>query len=130
VIQELGAAAVASAEATPPSTAVGFLPPPSNYHQYRTLSEIRGHTIIVSAGADILTSPAHSRDLAAGIPRAVHVHLPNAGHMLPQEASSVISDAIGRAVLGSHPIDPRIAEASGRVFGARRRGSTSQRCSG
>jgi pimeloyl-ACP methyl ester carboxylesterase len=62
------------------STAVGFLPPLSNYDRYRTLGEIRGHTIVVSRGADILTPPAHSRDLAAGIPGAVHVHLPNAAH--------------------------------------------------
>ena len=112
------------------STAVGFLPPLSNYDQYRTLGEIRAHTIVVSGGADILTPPAHSRDLAAGIPHAVHVHLPNAGHLLPQEASYVISDAIGRAVFGSHAIYPRIAEASERVMAARRRGSTTERCSG
>jgi hypothetical protein len=62
------------------STAVGLLPPLSNYDRYRTLGEIRGHTIVVSRGADILTPPAHSRDLAAGIPGAVHVHLPNAAH--------------------------------------------------
>ena len=62
------------------STAVGFLPPLSNYDRYCTLGEIRGHTIVVSRGADILTPPAHSRDLAAGIPGAVHVHLPNAAH--------------------------------------------------
>ena len=112
------------------SIAVGFLPTLSNYDQCRTLGEIRTHTIVVSGGADMLTPPAHSRDLAAGIPGAVHVHLPNAGHMLPREASYVISDAIGRAMFGSHAIDPRIAEASERVIAARRRGATSERCSG
>ena len=112
------------------SIAVGLLPPLSNYDQYRTLAEIRAHTIVVSGGADILTPPAHSRDLAAGIPGAVHVHLPNAGHMLPQEAPYVIGDATGRATFGSHALDPRVAEASERVFAARRRGSTSERCSG
>ena len=112
------------------SIAVGFLRPLSNDDQCRTFGEICAHTIVISGGADMLTPPAHSRDLAAGIPDAVHVHLPNAGHMLSQEASYVISDAIGRAVFGSHAIDPRIAEASERVIAARRRGSTSERCSG
>jgi pimeloyl-ACP methyl ester carboxylesterase len=96
----LAAITVTALTTTPMSTAVGFLPGLSSYDQYRTLGEIHAHTIVVSGGADVLTPPAHSRDLAAGIPDAVHVHVPAAGHMLPQQASHVISEAIRRAMFG------------------------------
>jgi hypothetical protein len=112
------------------STAVGFLPPLSNYDQYRTLGEIRPHTFVVSGGADILTRPRIAAIWPPGFPAQCTWAFPTAGHMLPQEACYVISDAIGRAMFGSHAIDARIAEASERVLAARRRGSTSERCSG
>ena len=96
----LTAITAAALTTTPVSTAVGYLPGLRSYDQYRTLGEIRAHTIVVSGGADVLTPPAHSRDLAAGIPDAVHVHVPGAGHMLPQQAPHVISESIRRAMFG------------------------------
>ncbi|MGW0162165.1 alpha/beta fold hydrolase [Mycobacterium sp. NPDC003323] len=80
------------------ATAVGFLPALRDYDQYRVLGSIRARTVVISGGADPLTPPAHGRDLAGGIPGARHVHLPRAGHMLPQEAPHVLHQAIRRAM--------------------------------
>ncbi|OBG27525.1 alpha/beta fold hydrolase [Mycobacterium sp. 852002-51057_SCH5723018] len=96
----LTAVIAAALATTPVSTAVGFLAAFSGYDQYRSLGEIGAHTVVISGGADLLTPPAHSHDLAAWIPDAVHVHVPGAGHMLPQQASHVISDAIQTAMFG------------------------------
>ncbi len=98
----LAAVAAAALASTPLSTAVGFLPALRSYDQYRNLDSIRARTVVVSGGADLLTPPAHSADLAAGIAGAAHVHLPDAGHMLPQEASHVLNDAIRRAMSFPH----------------------------
>jgi pimeloyl-ACP methyl ester carboxylesterase len=79
-------------------TAVGFLPGLRSYDQTSTLASIRAQTIVISGGADLLTPPSHSRDMAAAISGATHVHLPTAGHMLPHEASHEVTDAISRMV--------------------------------
>jgi hypothetical protein len=50
--------------------------------------------VVISGGADRLTPPSHAHDLARGIPGAVRVHRPAAGHMLLDEAPQVISNAI------------------------------------
>ncbi len=106
----LAAVTAAALASTPVPTAVGFLPSLRSYHQYHTLGSIRANTIVVSGGADLLTPPSHSRDLAAGIPRAAHVHLPTAGHMLPQENPHIINAAIRRAM---RPSDPARAASPG-----------------
>jgi pimeloyl-ACP methyl ester carboxylesterase len=80
------------------TTAVGFLPGLRSYDQYATLASIRARTTIISGGADLLTPPSHSRDLAAGIPGATHVHIPTAGHMLPHEATHEVTDAISNTI--------------------------------
>lgn len=94
----LAALAAAALATTPLSTAVGFLPALYSYDQYQTLDSIRAHTVIVSGGADVLTPPAHSHELAAAIPDATHVHIPHAGHMLTHDATHIINDAIGRTM--------------------------------
>ncbi len=94
----LAALAAAALATTPVSTIVGFLPALSSYDAYAALDSIRAQTVVVSGGADLLTPPAHSRDLAAAIPGATHVHLRDAGHMLPQEASHVVNEAIRRVL--------------------------------
>ena len=43
---------------------------------------------------DVLTPPAHGRELAEGILGAVHVCIPGAGHMLAQQAPHVVASAI------------------------------------
>lgn len=97
-----GAAVTAAALAsTAVSTAVGFLPSLRAYDQYAALGSIQARTVVVSGGTDPLTPPAHGLDLVAGIPGAQHVHVPGAGHMLPQEAREVLNDAIRRTMDGA-----------------------------
>jgi pimeloyl-ACP methyl ester carboxylesterase len=88
---------------TPASTAVGFLPSLCSYDQYRALGSVCARTIVISGGADVLTPASHSKELAAGIAGATHVHLPYAGHMLAQQAPHVINDAIRRTTLAAQP---------------------------
>ena len=77
----LTATAATALATTPVSTAVGFLPTLCDYDVYRTLGSVRAQTVVVSGGADPLTPPVHSRELARGIPGATHLHVPQAGHM-------------------------------------------------
>jgi pimeloyl-ACP methyl ester carboxylesterase len=106
-LAEVTAAALAS---TPVPTAVGFLPSLRSYDQYHTLGSIRANTIVVSGGADPFTPASHSHDLAAGIPGAAHVHLPTAGHLLPEQAPDIINAAIRRVM---RPLDPARAASPG-----------------
>ena len=118
--QTLAAVTVAALTTTPVATAVGFLPSLRSYDQYRVLGSIRARTIVVSGGADLLTPSAHSAQLAAAIPGSVHMHLPDSGHMLPQQAPQILNNAIRRALAApARPehlqhrnvavIDPRVA---------------------
>jgi len=79
------------------STAIGYLPSLRTYDLSHTLAAVRAQTVIVSGGVDLLTPPQHSRELAAAIPGAIHLHVPTAGHMLPQQAPDVIHRAIEQA---------------------------------
>ena len=92
------------------TTATGFLPSLKRYDQYRTLESIGAKTFVVSGGADILTPAAHSHDLAGAIPGAVHLHLPKAGHMLLQEETALVTNAID-SVMGL----PRKSAKAGRA---------------
>ncbi len=88
------------------TTAVGFLPSLRSYDQFSTLAFIRARTTIISGGLDLLTPPSHSRDMAAAIPGATHVHIPAAGHMLPHEASHEVTEAISRTIATDSGTDP------------------------
>jgi pimeloyl-ACP methyl ester carboxylesterase len=92
----LAAVTVAALATTPVATAVGFLPSLRAYDQYATLPTIHARTLVISGGADPLTPPSHAADMTAGIGGAEHVHVPYAGHMLPQQVPQVINDAIRR----------------------------------
>ena len=83
---------------TPVATAVGFLPSLRSFDQHHILGSIRAHTTVVSGGADLLTPPAHARELDAAIPGCRHVHLPEPGHMLCQEAPHVVNNAITQTI--------------------------------
>ncbi|MDT5003817.1 MAG: hypothetical protein QOJ24_993 [Mycobacterium sp.] len=101
------------------TTAVGFLPSLRSYDQYATLASIRAHATILSGGADVLTPPAHARDLVAAIPGATHVHLPMAGHMLPHEAPHAVTDAISNTIaagIDSDPVTAAQVQRSGRRY--------------
>jgi pimeloyl-ACP methyl ester carboxylesterase len=88
-------------------TAVGFLPGLRSYDQTSTLASIRAQTTILSGGVDLLTPPSHSHDLASAIPGAAHEHLPTAGHMLLQEATHAVTDAISRTIATRISARPR-----------------------
>jgi pimeloyl-ACP methyl ester carboxylesterase len=98
----LAAVTVTALSTTAVPTAVGFLPGLRAYDQYAALAEIRARTVVISGGMDPLIPSVHGRDLARGIPGAHYVHLPNAGHMLPQEAPYVVNEAICRAMAVEH----------------------------
>ncbi len=83
------------------ATAVGFLPSLQRYDQYHTLASIAAKTIVISGGTDMTTPAAHARDIASAIPGATHLHRPDAGHMLLQEAPYCVSAAINCA-MGMH----------------------------
>lgn len=93
------AAVVANALATTPlSTAVGFLASLRDFDATPHLDRITAHTTILSGGVDRLTPPSLSREMAAAIPGAGHVHIPTAGHMLPQHESPAVNAAVTAAV--------------------------------
>lgn len=94
----LAGVAVTALNTTPLRTAVGFLPSLRAHDQYAALPGIRARTVVVSGGRDPLIPPVRGRDLAVGIRGAQHMHLPQAGHMLPQQAPSILNDAICRAM--------------------------------
>ena len=101
------------------TTAVGFLPGLRSYDQFSTLASIRARTTIISGGGDLLTPPSHSRDLAAAIPGATHVHIPTAGHMLPREASHAVTDAISRTIatgIGTDPVPTALVYRLGQRY--------------
>lgn len=91
----LAADAIRTASLT---TATGFLPSLKRFDAYSVLESIAAKTIIVSGGTDKLTPASHSRDMAAAIPGAIHLHHPAAGHMLLQDAPECVGNAIGRAM--------------------------------
>lgn len=93
----IAATALTALTTTATSTAIGYLPSLRNFDIYQGLSAIRARTVIVSGGADPLTPPQHAHELAAAIPDAVHLHVPTAGHMLPQQAPNVVNHAIEHA---------------------------------
>jgi pimeloyl-ACP methyl ester carboxylesterase len=114
-------AAVSAYQTVSLTTATGFLPSLKRYDQYHTLESIDAKTFIVSGGADILTPAAHSRDLAAAIPGAVHLHLPTASHMLLQEESALVTNAIDSAMdLPRKSARAGRAQRSGASVGTRR----------
>lgn len=94
------------------ATAVGFLPSLRRFDQYAVLPRIAAHTVIISGGADVLTPATHAAEMAAVIPRAEHIHVPDCGHMLPQEAPQCVTDAVCRTL---HRIRARSRVSRGSV---------------
>jgi pimeloyl-ACP methyl ester carboxylesterase len=102
------------------TTAAGFLPSLKRYDQYHTLKSIGAKTIVISGGADMTTPATHARDLAATIPGATHLHRPTAGHMLLQEESGLVTNAIDSVMgLPRPPVQAVSARVSGNTSGIR-----------
>jgi pimeloyl-ACP methyl ester carboxylesterase len=98
----------ALAATTSLDTAIGFLPGLRTYDQTSTLAGVAAATTILSGGADVLTPASHSRDLAAGIPGAAHIHIAAAGHMLLAEAAFAVTNAISRTLAAGIDADARL----------------------
>lgn len=67
----------------------------SREDRYPRLGEIRVPTAVMVGTADSTTPPTHSRRLAAGIPGARLVQVPDAGHLLNWEAPEDLIDVVG-----------------------------------
>lgn len=80
------------------STALGFLTDLRSFDQSPNLSGIGARTTILSGGNDLLTPPTLAFEMEAAIPGASHIHLPGAGHMIPQQHPRVVNAAITAAV--------------------------------
>lgn len=92
------------------ATAVGFLPTLRDFDVFAALGTIDAHTTVISGGLDLLTPPEHSRELAAAIPGCRHINIPSVGHMIPQEAPHVITDAIVRTIRSATGAKPTAAQ--------------------
>lgn len=88
---------------TPLRTAVGYLPALRDFDQRHRLRIVSASVTIVSGGLDALTPAVHAELMAETIPGAVHVHLPHAGHMLPQMEPGAVALAIARTVASARP---------------------------
>lgn len=97
-LAEVFSDALATAEL---STAVGFLRDLRHFDQSPHLHRITARATILSGGGDLLTPPELSWEMEAAIPGARHIHLPGAGHMLPQQHPRVVNAAITAAVEAS-----------------------------
>jgi pimeloyl-ACP methyl ester carboxylesterase len=106
----IAATALTALTTTATSTAIGYLPTLRSYDVYPALPAIRARTVIISGGVDPLTPPQHAHELAAAIPNALHLHVPTAGHMLPQQVPNVVNQAIEHAA--GLPPKPKNATAS------------------
>jgi pimeloyl-ACP methyl ester carboxylesterase len=121
----LSAVTAAALATTPLATAVGFLPSLRAFDQYHVLGSIRARTFVLGGGCDVLTPPVHARELAAAIPGCRHVHLADAGHMLPQAAPHVVNDAITGAIGGDGSASKSILPQQKSFFSNRMEVSTS-----
>jgi pimeloyl-ACP methyl ester carboxylesterase len=63
--------------------------------RYPRLAEIAVPTVVMVGSADRTTPPSHARRLAAGVPGARLVTVPDAGHILNWEAPDALVDVIG-----------------------------------
>jgi pimeloyl-ACP methyl ester carboxylesterase len=93
-----GLGAVGAESSVSLATAAGFLLSLKEFDQYPTLASIAANTVVLSGGTDLATPAVHARDLVAAIPGATHLHRPNAGHMLLQDAPQCVSAAIEHAM--------------------------------
>ncbi|WP_372457548.1 alpha/beta fold hydrolase [Mycobacterium intracellulare] len=98
--KSLVAMSTAAINTTPSATKVGFLRGLKEYDCSQTLSSITAKTTIISGGVDKLTPIWHARELADGIPGAMLIHRPTAGHTLLHEVPQVVTGAISSAIAG------------------------------
>ena len=66
----------------------------SREDRYPRLAEITVPTVVMVGSADRTTVPSHARRLAAGVPGARLVTIPDAGHMLNWEAPDALVEIV------------------------------------
>ena len=62
--------------------------------RYPRLAEIAVPTVVMVGSADRTTPPSHARRLAAGVPGARLVTVPDAGHILNWEAPDALVEVV------------------------------------
>ena len=64
------------------------------------LPEISCPTLVLCGAEDRLTPPALHRDMAAAIPNAYLVIVPDSGHLTPIEDPVAVTEALSRLIIG------------------------------
>jgi pimeloyl-ACP methyl ester carboxylesterase len=90
---------------TPIEVIADFFGAFANHDKFAALPALADVPVLVIVGdSDLLTPPQHSAEIAAALPAATHVVLPDCGHMLmleyPDEVSSQLRALLDRALLG------------------------------
>jgi pimeloyl-ACP methyl ester carboxylesterase len=84
----------------PGSTMTGFFEDLMEHERHAHLEQVLDGipTIVLVGERDLLTPPAHARDLANAIPGARLITSPGAGHMLPLERDRHVSDMLEQLI--------------------------------
>lgn len=77
------------------------------------LGDVHQPTLVIVGGSDDRTLPEHGRELAARMPDAGFVELPDVGHSLPLEAPGAIAEAVGAFLeqVGNRANEARVLRA-------------------
>ena len=71
-----------------------------NHDSSSVVSRIKAPTLVITGADDTITTPAHSEELAARIPRSELVILPHGGHgfwrEFPKEVNAIVSEFLSR----------------------------------
>ncbi|MFS0698230.1 3-oxoadipate enol-lactonase [Streptomyces nitrosporeus] len=67
----------------------------ASYDLRDRLSSVRAPTLVIAGREDPATPPAHSRQIADGVPGAALVELPHASHLAPAERPQAVREALG-----------------------------------
>lgn len=82
-----------------PATMVGFYEDCMHHDRAEALKVLNGVSTHVLVGSrDVLTPPAHARRIAEHVEGATLTVVPDAGHMLPLERDTLVSDVLIRLV--------------------------------
>ncbi|BBZ05777.1 alpha/beta hydrolase [Mycolicibacterium chitae] len=84
---------------TPVKTMVGFLHALGTHDEADGLTTLAGLATLVACGSgDVLTTPEHSAEMAAVLPKSELLVIGDAGHLVQLEEPEVINDALARLV--------------------------------
>lgn len=110
-LEEVVAAGAELIDSAPTRTVGAFYPALMAHDQDAALPNLRGTpTLILVGDSDHLTPPAHSLRMAAALPEAELVQVPDSGHLLLMERPAVVSShllrLVERVAAGSVPQAP------------------------